>query len=84
VRAAVEAPENVRPRPTFHYRLPNCLVDDPSWSFALEWNRWVEVERLAEDPVRLARACEEARALPARLEPAEWRARAAGWGVTAP
>ncbi len=37
------------PRPTFHYRLPNSLVDQPDWSVAEDWNRWVEVERLAED-----------------------------------
>ena len=37
------------PRPTFHYRLPNSLVDQPDWSIAEDWNRWVEVERLAED-----------------------------------
>lgn len=40
----------VKPRPTFHYRLPNSLIDDPEWSIATEWNRWVEVERLASEP----------------------------------
>jgi hypothetical protein len=40
---------NVKPRPTFHYRLPNSLVDDPAWSIGQEWNRWFEVERLASD-----------------------------------
>lgn len=39
----------VKPRPTFHYRLPNSLIDDPQWSIASEWNRWVEVEKLASD-----------------------------------
>jgi hypothetical protein len=43
----------ISPRPTFHYRLPNCLVDDPQWSPAEEWYRWVQVERLAADPGRL-------------------------------
>ncbi len=42
--------EIVRPRPTFHYRLPNCLVDDPEWQISSEWNYWVEVERLADAP----------------------------------
>lgn len=51
--------EQIKPRPTFHYRLPNCLVDDPGWSFAREWNRWVEVERLAEDPDRMSAAARE-------------------------
>jgi len=43
----------VRPRPTFHYRLPNCDLDNPEWSVIDEWNLWVKVEELAEDPARL-------------------------------
>jgi hypothetical protein len=60
VLAAAKEHSQVKPRPTFHYRLPNCLVDEPSWSFALEWNRWVEIERLAEDAERLTRLGREA------------------------
>lgn len=37
------------PRPTFHYRLPNSLIDQAGWSLADDWNRWVEVENLAEE-----------------------------------
>jgi putative glutamine amidotransferase len=44
-------------RPTLHYRLPNCQIDDPEWSIAVEWNRWMEVERLANEPDTLRRAC---------------------------
>lgn len=44
----------VKPRPAFHYRLPNCLVDEPDWTLAREWNTWVDVERLANDPVKIA------------------------------
>ena len=36
-------------RPTYHYRLPNCSIEDPDWKLADEWNRWVLVEKLAED-----------------------------------
>jgi hypothetical protein len=36
-------------RPTFHYRLPNCSLGDEQWSLADEWNRWVLVEKLAND-----------------------------------
>lgn len=43
----------VKPRPTFHYRLPDCRIDEPEWSMALEWNRWVKVEELAADPPTL-------------------------------
>jgi hypothetical protein len=38
----------IKPRPTLHYRLPSSLIDDPSWSIAGEWNKWVEIENLAE------------------------------------
>jgi len=37
------------PRPAFHYRLPNCRIDEPEWSVAGEWNRWVLIEKLAAD-----------------------------------
>src|SRR5687768_9185389 len=40
----------VKPRPTYHYRLPNCMIDEPLWTLAREWNAWVAVERLAADP----------------------------------
>lgn len=43
----------VKPRPAFHYRLPNCLVDDPEWTVAREWDYWLTVERLANDRERL-------------------------------
>lgn len=49
------AGQKVSPRPTYHYRLPNSSIDDPNWSIAQEWGRWVLVERLAADADRLAR-----------------------------
>ena len=39
--------EKIRPRPTFHYRLPNSLIDESDWSISEEWGRWVLIERLA-------------------------------------
>lgn len=53
VLAGVGPKMKVNPRPTFHYRLPNSQIDERDWSFALEWNRWCQVERLAADPYRL-------------------------------
>lgn len=50
--------ELVKPRPTFHYRLANCRIDDPEWRIAQEWAAWVEVERLAADGARRARLIE--------------------------
>ena len=44
----------IKARPTFHYRLPDCDIDEPGWGLYLAWNDWVEVERLAADPERLA------------------------------
>jgi hypothetical protein len=45
--------ELIKPRPAWHYRLPNCLIDDPEWSLARPWSEWVTIERLAADPDRL-------------------------------
>lgn len=42
-------------RPTYHYRLPNCSFGNKEWSPAVEWNRWVHVERLADDGEQLER-----------------------------
>lgn len=39
----------VKPRPAFHYRLPDTRLSDPAWGLVAEWNRWVEVEYLAND-----------------------------------
>ena len=61
VLGRVRDPDRVHPRPTFHYRLPNSCVDDPAWSIASEWNRWVRVEALAHDQAALARAKKERR-----------------------
>lgn len=49
----------VKARPTFHYRLPNCEIDQPGWGLFSAWNDWVAVEQLAEDKDRL-RACARA------------------------
>jgi hypothetical protein len=49
VFSAVEDPHLISPRPTLHYRLPDCRIDEEDWSISLEWNRWVRVERLAHD-----------------------------------
>lgn len=44
---------NVKPRPTFHYRLPNSEVDKPDWCLADEWNTWIKVEHLASQPEKM-------------------------------
>ena len=37
----------VNPRLTFHYRLPNCNIEQEDWSLARPWNKWCLVEELA-------------------------------------
>ncbi|MCB1907493.1 MAG: amidoligase family protein [Rhodocyclaceae bacterium] len=48
VRAVLED-ERIKPRPTFHYRLPDCRIEEPGWSLAAAWDSWLVVERLADD-----------------------------------
>lgn len=40
----------INSRPTFHYRLPDCQIEDKDWSLANSWNLWCVIERLAADP----------------------------------
>lgn len=47
----------IKPRPTFHYRLPNCNIDLEEWRVAHEWNGWFLVEELAADPEKTDRLC---------------------------
>ncbi|MDN3517318.1 amidoligase family protein [Aquisalimonas lutea] len=55
-----EVPEAhlVRARPAFHYRLPDCRIDEPAWTLAGEWQGWVAVEWLAARPGRMQRMTE--------------------------
>lgn len=50
--------ERIQARPTFHYRLPNCDIDNPSWNIDKPWNRWVQVETLAANTSLLAELCD--------------------------
>ncbi len=49
----------VKPRHTFHYRLPNSSITQPDWTLAQEWNNWIQIEELANDPERLDRMSRE-------------------------
>lgn len=55
VLAAISSEERklVRGRPAFHYRLPDCKINEAGWSAAAAWNRWVYVETLAADKALL-------------------------------
>lgn len=58
VQRAVDDPR-VNGRPTFHYRLPNCDIDNPGWNLNLSWGCWLEVEKLAGERARLDRFCQQ-------------------------
>ncbi|WP_448205246.1 amidoligase family protein [Azospirillum sp. sgz302134] len=73
--AKVQDP-HVRPRPTFHYRLPNARLGDPNWRLAQDWNRWVAVEELAADRPRLDRLGSDYRDFAARKALDDWAAEA--------
>ena len=52
VRARVNDPL-IKPRPAYHYRLPNCSIERTTWSLAEAWNLWVVVEQVAESGAEL-------------------------------
>ncbi|WP_299046413.1 amidoligase family protein [uncultured Tateyamaria sp.] len=60
---------NTTGRPAFHFRLPDCRIDDAAWSLDLEWQRWRLVERLAADADTLSALTHKRRA---------WAAQGAG------
>lgn len=44
----------IKGRPTLHYRLPDCDIDNPGWHFSTVWNDWIPLEQLANNPDDLA------------------------------
>lgn len=78
VRARL-APGLVRPRPTFHCRLPNANISEPMWSLTLEWNRWMVVERLADRPDLLAEMGPAFIANTQSFLPADWALMSTEW-----
>lgn len=54
VRKVVDDPLVVA-RPAFHYRLPDCRIDEPEWRIADAVAPWAEVEALAANPERRRR-----------------------------
>lgn len=55
IAAAIgEDPGRMAARPTFHYRLPDCRIDDPEWGVLPAWRMWVRVEEVACGAERLA------------------------------
>ena len=49
IRRVVDDPR-VKSRPTFHYRLPDCHIEQHDWSLRKPWETWLTVEKLADRP----------------------------------
>lgn len=56
VRQAIDD-KRIKSRPTLHYRLPNCDIDNASWSLLNPWGEWLKVEKLANNPKLLSNIC---------------------------
>lgn len=78
VRDTIDSPL-IKPRPTFHYRLPDSRLSEPEWGILLEWNRWCLVEKLAERPDLLAAMGEAYRANRESLFAGSWAVPASEW-----
>ena len=66
VRSQVDD-ERIKKRPTLHYRLPNCDIDNPDWNINFTWENWLQVERLAYDDALLNELCVDFQADQKRL-----------------
>lgn len=47
----------IKSRPTLHYRLPDCDINNPDWHFSTVWNDWVVLEQLANNREDLSEIC---------------------------
>lgn len=56
LRNHIEDPR-VKGRPTLHYRLPNCDIDNPQWNLQQPWSEWLQVEQLVNKPDKLQAMC---------------------------
>lgn len=46
--------QRIKSRPTLHYRLPDCDIDNPRWHFSSVWNDWVMLEQIVANAGNLA------------------------------
>lgn len=69
----------IKARPTFHYRVPDSRIQNPAWSIVGEWNRWVQVERLAADADAMAERRSLYLGAYAGRPPEEWARNTAAW-----
>lgn len=72
----------IKSRPTLHYRLPDCDIDNPRWHFSTVWNDWVILEQIASHPAQqreLNDLFRESRTLSFRNLTSTWRTRCHQW-----
>lgn len=72
----------IKSRPTLHYRLPDCDIDNPEWHFSTVWNDWVVVEQLAnhaDDLAELRALFRESRKISLRNLTQSWQETSAKW-----
>ncbi len=53
VLSQAKEPHLIKPRPAFHYRLANSMVDDEEWNINHEWYYWLKIETLANSKHKL-------------------------------
>lgn len=78
--ACAVADDRVKPRPAFHYRLPNCEIDQEHWQPSDAWHIWCVVEELASDSQALERMTSAFQRIPIDAMAADsgvWRAQVA-------
>lgn len=74
--------DKVNSRPTFHYRLPNCHIEQPDWNLTDSWKGWWVIEQLANDERALAYWRDEFLALSRPLigvAETDWKRRMQAW-----
>lgn len=49
----------INSRPTFHYRMPNCSIEQPGWGLSASWQIWCVIEQLAVSPDLLSELSEQ-------------------------
>ncbi len=72
----------IKSRPTLHYRLPDCDIDNPAWHFSTVWNDWVVLEQIVSHPKQqkeLNDLFREGRTLSFRNLTSTWRSRCQQW-----
>jgi len=72
----------IKSRPTLHYRLPDCDIDNPEWHFSSVWNDWVVLEQIAnraEDLAELRALFRDSRKFSFHNLTHSWRETTAQW-----